>query len=86
MRARLGNRLVDLDDDELAIQFLQSDFAGYRWPLEHALRAWLASCQVTCLVRADLDRFYDVVAIAARLQDGDQQFYESGFGRVQRAQ
>jgi hypothetical protein len=79
MRARLGDRrLVDLDDDELAIQFWQSDFAEYRWPLDRALRSFLAlTKRVTWEGQeADFNRLYDTVA-AACPQDDDQLFYTS---------
>jgi hypothetical protein len=77
MRARLGDRrLVDLDDDELAIQFWQSDLPGYRWPLDRALRSFLAGTKRVTWdgLEADFDRLLETV-FAACPQDDDQVFY-----------
>jgi hypothetical protein len=77
-RSPKDRRLVELDDDSLAIQFWQSDFPGYRWPLDRALRSFLAQIKRITWdgLEADFDHLYDTVA-AACPQDDDQLFYTS---------
>ena len=81
MKARQHNRLVDLNDDETAREFWQSDFPEYRWSIDRALRSFLAvTKRVTWEGEEDgYDHLYDSV-VAARPQDDDQVFYESEFG------
>jgi hypothetical protein len=78
VRARQHNRLVDLDDDELAIGFWQSPFAD--WPsVDRGLRAFLAVERITWDGGEDddYDRLYDVT-VCRRPQDGDHVFWQFG--------
>jgi hypothetical protein len=70
VRARQNHRLVDLNDDELAIGFWQSHFAD--WPsVDRGLRSFLAVERITWDgYEDDYDRLYDAV-INHRPRDDD---------------
>jgi hypothetical protein len=78
VKARLNSRPIELDDDEVAIEFWQSDFPDSRWSIDRALRSFLRVKGITWEGdEDDYDHLYDTT-VSARPQDGDYMFWQSG--------